>query len=110
MSVKPEAHCQREPMPPQRNPPGHLETDPQKMLERLVGLPEVRLIGLHTTDDHVELHIESITSRPGCSRCGVRAQPKGWREVVLIDLPLGGKSTALHWHKPVSYTHLTLPP
>jgi len=91
--------CQRELMPPQRKLPGHLETDPKKMLERLVGLPEVKVIGLYTTETHVELHIESITLRPGCTVCGVPAEPKGWREVVLTDLPFGGKSTALHWHK-----------
>ena len=35
------------------------------MLERLVGLPEVSVIGLHATDDHVELHIESVSGTPG---------------------------------------------
>ena len=86
-------------MPPQRKLPSHLETDPKKMLELLVGLPEVNVIGLHATDTRVELHIESISARPGCPLCGVLAEPKGWREVVLIDLPFGGRSTALHWHK-----------
>ena len=69
------------------------------MLERLVGLPEVSVIGLHATDDHVELHIESVAARPGYAVCGVLAQPKGWRVVVLTDLPFAGKATALHWHK-----------
>jgi transposase len=86
-------------MPPQRKLPGHLETDPRRMLERLVGLPEVRVIGLHATDDHVELHVESIAAPPGCAVCGVPAQPKGWRVVVLADLTFAGKATALHWHK-----------
>ena len=86
-------------MPPQRKLPDHLETDPRKMLERLVGLPEVNVIGVHSTDDHVDLHIESVTERPGCRVCGVPAQLKGWREVVLVDLQFGGKSTSLHWHK-----------
>jgi len=67
------------------------------MLERLVGLPEVRVIDLHATDDHVELHIESIAAPPGCAVCGVQAQPKGWRVVVLTDLPFAGKTTPLHW-------------
>jgi transposase len=86
-------------MPPQRKLPDHLETDPRKMLELLVGLPAVNVIGLHATDDHVELHIESIAERPGCPGCGVPAQLKGWREVVLVDLQFAGKSTSLHWHK-----------
>src|SRR5271165_4710367 len=57
-------------MPPLRKLPCHLETDPKKMLERLVGLPEVNVIGLHSTETHVELHIESVATRPGCLVCG----------------------------------------
>ena len=86
-------------MPPLRKLPGHLETDPRRMLERLVGLPEVTVLGLSSTDERFELHIESIAERPGCPVCGVVATPKGWREVVLVDLQFGGKSMALHWHK-----------
>ena len=69
------------------------------MLERLVGLPEVTVLGLFSDHVRIELHIESIMERPGCRECGVLAQLKGWREVVLVDLQFGGKPTALHWHK-----------
>ncbi len=69
------------------------------MLERLVGLPEVTGLGLFTDDERVELHIESISERSGCAVCGVAAQAKGWREVVLVDLQFAGKPAALHWHK-----------
>ena len=75
------------------------------MLERLIGLPEVTVLGLFTDDDRVDLHIESINERPGCAVCGVRcavcgvrcavcgvaAQAKGWREVVLVNLQFAGK-------------------
>ena len=86
-------------MPPKRKLPSRLETDPMKMLERLVGLPEVTVLGLFSDDARVELHIESIMERPGCPEYGVLAQLKGWREVVLVDLQFAGKATALHWHK-----------
>jgi hypothetical protein len=69
------------------------------MLERLVGLPEVTVLGLFANDERVELHIESIGERPGCAVCGVAAPAKGQREVVLVDLQFAGKPTALHWHK-----------
>ena len=85
-------------MPPKRNLPTRLETDPKKMLERLVGLPEVTVLGLFSDDERVELHIESISERPGCAACGVLAQAKGWREVVLVNLQFAGKPTTLHWH------------
>jgi hypothetical protein len=66
------------------------------MLERLVGLPEVNVLGLFADDERVELHIESVTERPGCVVCRAVAQLKGWREVVLVDLQFGGKPAALH--------------
>ena len=69
------------------------------MLERLVGLPEVTVLGLFSDDERVELHIESILQRPGCPECGVLARLKGWREVILVDLQFAGKAAALHWHK-----------
>jgi hypothetical protein len=33
-------------MPPTRKIPSRLETDPKKMLERLIGLPEIIVLGL----------------------------------------------------------------
>lgn len=57
------------------------------------------MLGLFADDERVELHIESVTERPGCVVCGVVAQLKGWRKVVLVDLQFGGKPAALHWHK-----------
>ena len=86
-------------MPPKRKLPSRLETDPTKMMELLVGLPEICVLGVYVTDERVELHIESVADRPGCPACGVLAQPKGWREVVLVDLQFGGKPSTLHWHK-----------
>ncbi len=86
-------------MPPKRKLPDRLQTDPRKMLERLVGLPEVMVLGLFADDERVELHIESISEQPGCHVCGVAAQAKGWREVRLVDLQFAGKPATLHWHK-----------
>ena len=68
------------------------------MLERLVGFPEVTVLGLFSDDERVELRIESILQRPGCPECGVLARLKGWREVILVDLQFAGKSAALHWN------------
>jgi hypothetical protein len=41
-------------MPPTRKIPSRLETDPKKMLKRLVGLPEIIVLGLFADDEHVE--------------------------------------------------------
>ena len=46
-----------------------METDPTRMCELLVGLPEVNVLGV---DDGVEgflcIYIESSARRPGCAR------------------------------------------
>ena len=82
-----------------RKLPADLETDPKKVLELLVGLPEVSVLGASFMGPVVELHVEKVTEPVGCPTCGVVAEFKGWREVVLIDLPAFGKPTRLHWHK-----------
>jgi transposase len=86
-------------MPPVRKLPARLETDPKKALELVVGLPEVRVLGVCTWGGQLELHIETCAVTVGCPTCGVPAQFKGWREVVLVDLPGFGTPTKLHWHK-----------
>ena len=82
-----------------RNLPTELETDPKKALELVVGLPKVSVLGVNTLGSHVEFHVEKPTESVGCPTCGVVAQLKGWRDVVLIDLPVFSKPTRLHWHK-----------
>ena len=86
-------------MPRVHKLPADLETDPKKVLELLVGLPEVSVLGVSCSGPVVELHVEKLAQDVGCPTCGVMAQFKGWREVGLIDLPAFGKPTRLHWHK-----------
>ena len=86
-------------MPPARKFPADLETDPKKVLELLVGLPEVSVLGVDCNRPVVDLHLEKVAEPVGCPTCGVLAQFKGWREVVLVDLQAFGKPTRLHWHK-----------
>jgi hypothetical protein len=73
-------------MPPARKLPADLETDPKKVLELLVGLPEVSVLGVDCSGPVVDLHVEKVAEPVGCPTCGVLAQFKGWREVVLVDL------------------------
>jgi transposase len=86
-------------MPPTRKLPVDLETDPKKMLELVVGLPEVSVLGVFTRSTHLDLHVETLATVVGCPTCGVPANFKGWREVVLVDLPAFGTPAKLHWHK-----------
>jgi transposase len=77
-----------------------VETDPTRMCELLVGLPDVNVLGV---DDEVNgflcIYIESSAERPGCSHCGVLAQMKDRTAVELVDLPCFGRPTRLIWHK-----------
>lgn len=77
-----------------------METDPTRMCELLVGLPDVTVLGV---DDEVNgfvcIYIESSTGRPGCPHCGVLAQMKDRTAVELVDLPCFGRPTRLIWHK-----------
>ena len=75
-------------------------TDPTRMCELLVGLPEVTVLGL---DDEVgaplSIHVETRARRPGCSECGVLARVKDRPVVTLVDLAAFGRPTRLVWHK-----------
>ena len=86
-------------MPCARKLPADLETDPKKVLELLVGLPQVSVLGVDTSSPVVHLHVEKVSRPVGCPTCGVVAQFQRLARGVLIDLPAFGKPTRLHWHK-----------
>ncbi len=71
-----------------------------RMCELLVGLPDVRILGVHgKANDMLRIYVESKGERPGCSNCGVLAQLKDRSAVELVDLPCLGRATRLIWHK-----------
>lgn len=76
-----------------------METDPERMVEMLVGLPDVHVIGIEEQRSALTIHVRSRRSRPGCPECGVLAHLKDRRIVTYVDLPCFGKSTTLAWHK-----------
>lgn len=75
-----------------------VESDPERMLELLVGLPDVNVLGV-VEGRPLEVHVECRWSRPGCPECGVPAHLKDQRVVIVVDLPCFGKPTRLAWHK-----------
>ncbi len=77
-----------------------LETDPIKMCELLVGLPDVTVLGVKRHGDlRVDLHIQTNADVVGCSSCGVVASLKDWRVVAFADLPAFASPVTLYWHK-----------
>jgi len=77
-----------------------METNPTRMCELLVGLPDVDVLGVDDLKHgSLRIHIETRAERPGCPSCGVFAQVKDRPVVELIDLPAFGRRTRLVWHK-----------
>ncbi len=75
-------------------------TDPTRICELLVGLPDVRILGV---DDIVGgplvVSIKQTVDRPACLGCGRRPVVKDRDWVSLIDLPAFGRRTTLRWLK-----------
>ena len=70
------------------------------MCELLVGLPEVMIVGIDDVGDGpLVVHVEQSGDRPVCVGCGSTPTVKDRDEVVLVDLPYGGRPSRLCWHK-----------
>ena len=73
-----------------------MESDPTRMCELLVGLPEVNVLSVDdVAGDPLRVHIEGRSKRPGCAGCGVFAHVKDRPVVELVDLPCFGRATRL---------------
>ncbi|HYN55921.1 MAG TPA: hypothetical protein VES03_01870, partial [Motilibacterales bacterium] len=77
-----------------------METDPTRICEILVGLPEVSVLGVEDVPGaplmvHIDSQVEARNC-PSCGRCGwVKDRPV----VVLTDLPAFGRPVRLAWRK-----------
>ena len=77
-----------------------MEADPTRMCELLVGLGEVELVGIDDAGEGpLEVVVRSRKARPACGACGGRVWSKGYRSVVLVDLPAFGRPVRLRWRK-----------
>ena len=78
-----------------------MEADPTRMCELLVGLGDVDLVGINDPGEEapLEVVIRSRKARPVCEACGGPVWSKGYRSVVLVDLPAFGRPVRLGWRK-----------
>ena len=78
-----------------------MEADPTRMCEKLVGLGDVDLVGINDSGEGapLEMVIRSRKPRPSCEGCGGSVWSKGYRTVVLVDLPAFGRPVRLRWRK-----------
>ena len=77
-----------------------METDPTRMCELLIGLPEVRLLGVvDVVGEPMVIVVEQRTARPQCSSCGGPATVKERPPVSFADLPCFGRPVRMVWRK-----------
>ncbi|MFQ5524280.1 MAG: hypothetical protein ACE5F5_12025 [Acidimicrobiia bacterium] len=73
-----------------------METNPIRVCELLVGLPDVTVLGV---DDEaggpLRVHVEARLERPTCPGCGGPVWRKDRNRVVLVDLPAFGRPVQL---------------
>ena len=69
-----------------------METDPTRMCELLVGLPDVNIDGVGDWPGWVRIAITTRGPRPVCAGCGGGVHAHGRNEIVLVDLPVFGRA------------------
>jgi transposase len=77
-----------------------VETNPIRVCELLVGLPDVNVLGVDdAVDGPVRVHVECRGPRPVCGECGTPGGVKDRPPVELVDLPAFGRRARLVWRK-----------
>jgi transposase len=78
-----------------------VETDPIRVCELIVGLPNVNVLGVEDlgVGRPLRLHIETRGSRPVCRECGASAEVKDRPAVELVDLSAFGRPVRTVWRK-----------
>jgi len=77
-----------------------LETNPIRVCELLVGLPDVTVLGVEDlVGGPIRVHVEVRGPRPVCPQCGMRVWVKDRPRVELVDLPVFGRPARLVWQK-----------
>ena len=76
-----------------------METDPTRMCALLVGLPDVRVVGVGEWPSWLRIVIARRRSSGRRAASAARRIGHGVREVVLVDLPVFGRPARLVWRK-----------
>jgi len=77
-----------------------VESNPTHMCELIVGLGDVRVLGVvDEPDGPLVAHIGTRVRPPRCGGCGGVVWSKGTSAVRLVDLPAFGRPARLVWHK-----------
>ena len=72
-----------------------LETDPTRMCELLVGLPDVNVDEVADWPGWVRIAITERNPRPVCAGCDGGVHAHGRNDIVLVDPPVSGRAARL---------------
>jgi transposase len=77
-----------------------VELDPTRMCELLVGLPDVKVLGIaDVSGEPLRVYVETREARPSCPGCGGEVLIKDRPAVELVDLAVFGRRARLIWRK-----------
>ena len=75
-----------------------MTSDPREIVEMLLGIPEVRVLGLIEDDVGLWVEVETTPEDANCASCGHAAVPNGRRVVEMKSRqPMFGRPLALSW-------------
>jgi hypothetical protein len=73
-------------------------SDPREIVEMLLGIPDVRVLGLVEDDAGLRVEVETTPENANCASCGHPAVPYGRRVVDMKSRqPMFGRLLALSW-------------
>jgi transposase len=76
-----------------------VETDPDKMMAVMLGIPGSKVIELRLSDDAADLLIEIEDRSVDCPECGGRAEPAGRVLEDLVPSSISGKLARVTWRR-----------
>ena len=76
-----------------------MESDPEKMVAAMIGIPGVTVIEARATADTLDLLVETEMRAPRCPRCGGSVERMGAELEDLVPSSVGGKVSRLTWRR-----------
>ncbi len=75
-----------------------VRSDPEEMVEMLLGIPDVRVLALIENETGLWVEIETAPEDANCAACGQPAVPDGRRVVDMKSRqPMFGRPLSLSW-------------
>ena len=76
-----------------------MESDPEKMLAAMIGIPGLSVIEARATDDTLDVLVETELRTRRCARCGGSVERAGAELEDLVSSSVGGRICRLTWRR-----------